>query len=185
MTIRLAPLLSLGLLVAPVLLAPVDARACSWDPFVADSRIEGSIPVCVRAGETSEDASSSDDPYRSDLLSNLRLSSSCDTPVEFDVPDCVDCDGPIVLDENSVVLDVGVDIDETVGEDVEVVVGWSTDDDAGEFTVVFEMANTHPNDQVNGCDGLACNVAGQGGTPSFAALLLLVGAWSRRRRTRR
>lgn len=183
MACRLSSLLALGLAIAPIVVAPSDASACSWSPFVSESRIEGTIPVCLGAGKTSEEAPGQD--YDPDgRHTNLYLSSSCETSVEFRLPDCVDCRDRLQLEtEDSVVVDVGIYIDETVGEDIAVPVEWSTADDAGEFTVVFEMADTHPDDQDPGdCGPFGCSVGGQGGAPAFAALLLLVGAWSRRRR---
>lgn len=176
-----------GMLVGP----PRVAQACSWSPFVARTRIEGDVPSCLEAHETDEPIPGSEmedqyDPYRT----NLVVWSSCEDIVEVRVRDCVGCEGPFLLvprpdgNEVNAVIDVGIHIDEAVGEVIPVRVEWSTTRASGEFSVVFEMADTHPKDQ-NGCDGCLCGVSDDGAPPLLGALSFIIGAAFLRRPGRR
>lgn len=176
-----------GMLVAP----PRVAKACSWSPIVARTRTEGNVPSCLEAYETAEAIPGSEmedeyDPYRT----NLVVWSSCEDTVEVRVSHCVDCEGPFLLvprpdgNDASAVIDVGVHIDETVGEDIPVLVEWSTSGASGEFSVVFEMADTHPDDQ-NGCEGCWCGVSNDDAPPLLEGLIVIFGVAFVRRSGRR
>ncbi|MBV1860068.1 MAG: hypothetical protein KUG77_16770 [Nannocystaceae bacterium] len=166
-------------------------RACSYRPFVAATRTEGRMPPCLDARATDEAIPGSAmehdyDPYRTNLI----VRSSCAETVEIRVQDCVGCEGVFVLDPRQdgnptrVIIDVGIHIDDTLGQHIPVEVEWDRAETTGVFSVVFEMADTHPDEQT-GCEGCLCEVTKEQRPPLPALVALLTGfAWHRRTRSR-
>ena len=175
-----------SLIVLTAIALPRLADACSWQPEVATTRVEGALPSCIQARETDEPIPGSGmddeyDPYRTNLL----VRSTCGQTLELSIEGCVGCDGPFRLEPRpdghpaSVIVDVGVHIDDAVGRDVEVRVDWVLEGEADAFWVVFEMADVHPDDQT-GCEGCLCAASGHDEPPLLGVLVFVMLAGLRR-----